>query len=140
MKTLKVSKMTPQYDVIVFEPGDNQEIGGCLVGYVTTTLSALLNNFGEPTFRSFDEDDKVTTEWELEIEGTRIRIYDWKRYELGQPGLTEDYEWHIGGDDYQAVKKLKQLLIDINLADVAATVISRDYDYKFEIARTDGML
>jgi hypothetical protein len=80
-----------------------------LIGEFTTGRRVLTELFGEPhQVDSFD--NKVTTRWVLEIDDkTIITIYDYKRYELGAPGLDEIYSWHIGGfekEDYEIFEKL----------------------------------
>lgn len=84
--------------------------GTSLMGYIDTTLETLINTFGEPQ-RWDDENEKVTTEWTIVFDdGTTATIYDWKRYELGAPSLTENYEWHIGGDSKDAVDRVSSAL------------------------------
>lgn len=84
--------------------------GTSLMGYVDTTLETLINVFGEPQ-RWDDENEKVTAEWTIIFEdGTVATIYDWKRYELGTPGMNEMYDWHIGGENIHAVSRISVAL------------------------------
>ena len=84
--------------------------GTSLRGYIDTTLETLINTFGEPQ-RWDDELDKVTTEWTIVFDdGTVATIYDWKRYELGAPGMNEVYDWHIGGESNDAVERVSSAL------------------------------
>lgn len=90
--------------------------GTSLQGYIGTTLETLTDIFGQP--QSWDEGDKVTTEWTIVFDdGTIATIYDWKRYELGAPALDEMYEWHIGGVNKTAVEYVTAVL-DKKLAEV----------------------
>lgn len=83
--------------------------GTSLMGYVTTTRAHIESVFGEPT--SWGIGDKVTTEWGILFDnGTVATIYDWKRYEEGQPEMDEVYEWHIGGGNLEAVTYVKEAL------------------------------
>lgn len=85
--------------------------GTSLQGYLNyTTLESLIKAFGEPQ-RWDDESDKVTTEWTIIFEdGVVATIYDWKRYQLGAPGMTEPYDWHIGGNYTDAVDRVVAVL------------------------------
>ena len=83
--------------------------GTWLQGYVTTTLARLIEVFGEP--QRGGGEDKVTVNWSMVFEdGTIATIYDWKRYELGTPGLTEVMEYNIGGTTREAVSLVKDAL------------------------------
>jgi hypothetical protein len=84
--------------------------GGSLQGYIWNVTRAELETvFGKPTFdeavEEFSGDGKLTVEWCLRFEdGTDATIYDWKRYELGTPGLHERIDWNIGGNKVRAVE------------------------------------
>lgn len=83
--------------------------GTSLRGYVTTTLARLIEVFGEPEY--YGEGDKVTVHWAIAFEdGTIATIYDWKRYEMGTPGLTEVFQYNIGGEVMEAVELVKKAL------------------------------
>jgi hypothetical protein len=43
-------------------------------------------------------------------DGTRVTLYDWKRYEDGAPEMDELYDWHIGGDSLFAVSRVVEAL------------------------------
>lgn len=95
------------------------------IGEFRTGRSTLTAIFGEPhKVDSFD--NKITTEWVLEIDGTTVvTIYDYKRYELGAPGEDEIYTWHIGGfrkEDYEIfealiLEKFNDLVVALALED-----------------------
>ena len=84
--------------------------GTSLQGYVVTTQRDLIDTFGEPI--RFEEDaDKTTLEWIIEFKNGEIAtIYDWKRYELGTPGLDEVCEYHIGGNSRDVVSLVKEAM------------------------------
>lgn len=85
------------------------QYGTSLKGYVTTTLARLIEVFGEPDY--YPEGDKVTVNWSILFDnGTVATIYDWKRYEAGRPGLTEVFQYNIGGLDTEAVSLIKEAL------------------------------
>lgn len=80
--------------------------GTYLQGYITTTRKKLTEAFGEPMKY---EDSKVTIEWGILFEGGVIAtIYDWKRYELGEPAEDEKMTYNIGGLSPEAVEKVKE--------------------------------
>lgn len=102
--------------IIDFENDDMAKIEGTsLQGYIETTYEELVTALGEPTFTE-NELDKSTVEWDLTVTVKRpydeqvdyivATIYDWKTAETP----TEPYKWHIGGDDYDAVDVVHQLL------------------------------
>ena len=83
-----------------------------LKGYVKTTYAKLVETFGEPTFTDASPYEKVNAEWNLEFtvpftdewgeedfNYVKATIYNWKDGYIP----TEEYEWHIGGKDYDAV-------------------------------------
>jgi Ni/Co efflux regulator RcnB len=84
--------------------------GTSLMGYLeNTTLESLIKSFGEP--QRWDEGDKVTTEWTILFDdGVVATVYDWKRYDLGAPAMTELYDWHIGGNCTDAVDRVVSVL------------------------------
>ena len=76
----------------------------CLQGYVKTTYDKLVEVFGEPHFRG---GDKITCEWNLRfVDGTIATIYDYKEFSTPM----EEYDWHIGGYNKYAVKRVTELL------------------------------
>ena len=80
--------------------------GTSLQGYIDATFEYLLKTFGEPEYGSGD--GKVQAEWELEINGVVVTIYDYKEYETPMEQVTR---WHIGGKDEEAVEQLKNLML-----------------------------
>ena len=86
-----------------------QEITGTsLQGYTKTTRRKLTEAFGEPV--KYIE-SKVSIEWGILFEGGVIAtIYDWKRYELGEPSLDEEMIYNIGGLTPEAVEKVEEAL------------------------------
>ena len=80
-----------------------------------STINASINQLtaicGEPTWTSFDYDDKATHEWEMETaEGKPFTIYDWKEYRMIRP--DEIIVWHIGGFDGYSTSKAAEELQD----------------------------
>lgn len=86
--------------------------GTCLQGYIDTTYQTLVELFGEPTYQSFDPDEKVTCEWMLTTpEGMPVTIYDWKEYDSGQRCRSgQVYDWHIGGKNREAAAYVKNMV------------------------------
>ncbi len=79
----------------------------CLQGYIKTTYEKLVESFGEPDYNN-DGDGKVTCEWRLKFaDGTVASIYDYK--EKSTP--LEEYNWHIGGFNKYAVKRVEETLL-----------------------------
>lgn len=75
-------------------------------GYVRTTYSNLVAQFGEPTYRN---GDKVTCEWTLKFEdGTIATIYDYRECETP----LDEYNWNIGGYTYEAVMRVTERFPD----------------------------
>lgn len=95
-----------------FETGEHIDAAGTsLRGDVKTRKIDLIKVFGEPTYSTPSVDEKVTVEWIIQFEnGTIATIYDWKRYELGTPGLFEEENYHIGGKKYESVDLVKEAL------------------------------
>jgi len=86
--------------------------GTSLVGEIKANYGDLKAIFGAPT----DGDGyKVDAEWEVEFEnGTVATIYNWKNGKNynGASGTakTKITDWHIGGNDQEAVSLVKQAL------------------------------
>ena len=87
--------------------------GTGLVGRVLATRSRLVEVFGQPMYTSTS--GKTTTEWVVEFETdegpTVATIYDWKRYELGAPGLNEEIAWNIGGHSPRARSLVEEAIV-----------------------------
>lgn len=84
-------------------------VGSSLKGYIQTTRSNIETIFGAPTWTNGGE-DKVTTEWVVEVDGVTATIYDWKRYEQGAPAMDELIYWNIGGHTSEATDKVADAL------------------------------
>jgi hypothetical protein len=93
----------------------------CLQGYVEADYNTLVEVFGEPHYNTPSADEKVNTEWELRFEvqeegeeDTDIvyaTIYDWRDYDGGMTSRSgAKYNWHIGGDNNDAVDAVKQAI------------------------------
>ena len=68
-------------------------VGTSLQGQITdTSYNELRQCFGEPHYSDMD-DDQVTKEWVITIEGVVCTIYDWRR---GRTPL-KDSAWNVGG-------------------------------------------
>jgi hypothetical protein len=51
----------------------------------------------------------VTIQWGVLFEGGIVAtIYDWKRYELGEPAEDEEMTYNIGGFSSEAVERVKE--------------------------------
>ena len=90
-----------EYD-IVRDPNS----GGWLQGYINVNYSELVSAFGNPSYFG-SGDGKVQAEWQLNINGTGVTIYDWK--EGGKP-VQSIREWHIGGTSEAAAEMAKGAL------------------------------
>lgn len=82
-----------------------------LQGYVRTDYDKLVKVFGKPDYEvDFGDpnlDGKVTCEWALKFsDGTIATIYNYKT------GFTpmEEYDWHVGGFNKYAVKRVQECL------------------------------
>lgn len=86
-----------------------EEIAGTsLQGYIKTTRRKITERFGEPTRY---EESKSTLRWGIMFDGGIIAtIYDWKRYELGEPLLDEEITYNIGGISPEAVRLVKETM------------------------------
>mgnify|MGYP003352991921 FL=1 len=74
-----------------------------LCGYITTTYADLVEAFGSP----LPGGDKTNSEWIIKFaDGEVATIYDWK--EPVTP--VYDYNWHIGGNKGEVVKRIAVIL------------------------------
>ena len=80
--------------------------GGWLQGHVYVNYSELVSAFGNPSYFS-SGDGKVQAEWQLNINGTGVTIYDYK--EGGKP-VQSIRDWHIGGTSKDAVEMVRGAL------------------------------
>ena len=81
-----------------------------LVGYITATYDELVAFFGKPTYPEWSGDMKVSTEWELELDGEWVRIYDWKESSELVCRSGKPYRWHIGGESRWALDTVEDCL------------------------------
>ena len=89
---------------------DAEVAGTSLKGYIKADYDSLVKAFGEPAYDStkHGESDKVHTEWALEFENEEgdlivATIYDWKE-DSAYNSRVGEYNWHIGGNSYEAVE------------------------------------
>ena len=85
-------------------------------GIVTTTYDELVSKFGDPTYIDASPYEKVNAQWSLEFdvptedgedyELVTATIYNWKDGYIP----TDDYEWHIGGFDFNSVDLVQGVL------------------------------
>ena len=97
--------------VLGFENDEYASVNGtCYQGVIKTTYDQLVEIFGKPTHTEADPYEKVNAEWIIESKVVLkddededyfykpFTIYNWKTGYIP----TEEYEWHIGGKDYEA--------------------------------------
>ena len=97
--------------VLGYEADETVNVNGThLVGEITTTYAKLVEQFGEPTFTDADPNEKVACEWTIDAKVVSdgddeedyfykpFTVYCWKEGRIP----TEEYSWHIGGDDYES--------------------------------------
>ena len=98
--------------VLEFENDDALNTNGFhYISTITTTYDKLVEIFGKPTFTDADPYEKVNADWNIEArvleDGAEdeddwfykgFTIYNWKTGRIP----TEEYEWHVGGTDYEA--------------------------------------
>ena len=97
--------------VLEYENDDMLNTNGFhYVGVIKTTYDQLVEIFGKPTFTDADPYEKVNAEWTIQstvVEKDQdpddyfykgFTIYNWKDGYIP----TEEYEWHIGGEDAEA--------------------------------------
>ena len=107
-------------------------MGTYLQGYIRTTRDHIESVFGAPPYDVADEEEKVTTEWTIVFDNedgavetftrnnaftwshdstvTVATIYDWKRYDLGQPYPDEMIVWNVGGHSEYALERVAEAL------------------------------
>ena len=71
-------------------------------GTVKTTFDELVEVFGEPTFTDASPYEKVNAEW-------TVQAKDKDNWKMGYIP-TEEYDWHIGGYDYNALSVATDIL------------------------------
>lgn len=80
--------------------------GTHLQGRAITDFFTIRNTFGEPM--RYDGMDKVQVEWAIQFDDGQVAtIYDWKEYTTPAEMVTD---WHIGGNDYSVVDRVKAIL------------------------------
>jgi len=97
--------------VLGYENDEDVNINGMhYQGVIKTTYAQLVEIFGKPTYNDSDPYEKVNAEWVIESRVVEkdedpddffykgFTIYNWKTGYVP----TEEYEWHIGGHDYEA--------------------------------------
>jgi hypothetical protein len=106
--------------VLEFENSDVINVNmSSLKGHIKTTYGQLVKTFGEPTHTDASPYEKVNAEWTLEFtipftdewgeedfNYVKATIYNWKDGYVP----TEEYDWHIGGFDYEAVECVEKVL------------------------------
>ena len=93
--------------------------GTHLQGFVKTTYDKIVKAFGEPTHTDASPYEKVNAQWMLEFKVPFVdkeygddfdyvtaTIYNWKDGYIP----TEEYDWHIGGFDDEAVDCVQKVL------------------------------
>tara|TARA_A100001011_G_scaffold126415_1_gene133302 strand:- start:566 stop:934 length:369 start_codon:yes stop_codon:yes gene_type:complete len=105
---------------IEVEDALHQSVNGTsLKGYVSTTYDKLVELFGKPSHTDADPYEKVNMEWILNIKKYFIdedgeedwdyisaTIYNWKTGSVP----TDEYEWHIGGHNYEATDAIQYII------------------------------
>ena len=71
-------------------------VGTSYQGVVKTTFDELVNKFGDPTYTDASPYEKVNAQWSLQFD---VPTED-----------GEDYEWHIGGFDFDSVDLVQGVL------------------------------
>lgn len=102
-------------NVFGFEVDDSVNINGTsLMGTVRTTYYNLVEVLGEPTYTEANPYEKVACEWTIDAKVEDeddfyykpLSVYCWKTGRIP----TEQYDWHIGGNDYQAVEIAEKII------------------------------
>ena len=108
------------YRVLEFENSEYVNVNmSSLQGYVKTTYGQLVKAFGEPTETDASPYEKVNAQWTLEFtvpftdewgeedfNYVKATIYNWKDGYIP----IEEYNWHIGGFDNEAVECVEKVL------------------------------
>ena len=113
-------------NVFGFDVDDSVNINGTsLQGTVQTTYDNLVDVLGEPTYTDANPYEKVACEWTInaKVEDPDtifnhdfeeddfyykpLSVYCWKTGRIP----TEKYDWHIGGNDYQAVEIAEKIIL-----------------------------
>ena len=118
---------TLELKVLGFENDEFANINGtCYQGVIKTTYDQLVEIFGKPTYTDADPHEKVNAEWVIKSKVVikddddedyfykPFTIYNWKTGSIP----TEEYEWHIGGHDYEA-KEIADTIFENSLTKVA---------------------
>lgn len=58
------------------------------------TKEEIVRAFGEPSYEEGYTGEKVQNEWDFDVDGHPVTIYDWKEYRAYDD--DEAIEWHIG--------------------------------------------
>jgi len=109
-------------NIISFDADDSVNINGTsLQGTIKATYLELCEVFGKPTYTDADPYEKVNAEWsvqartlsswsddEEDAEDSVFTIYNWKMGYIP----TEEYDWHIGGNNYEAVNIATKIFND----------------------------
>ena len=90
-----------------------------LKGHINTTYDKLVEVFWEPTFIEGNPYEKVNAQWTLELKVPFVdkeygddfdyvtaTIYNWKDGYIPM----DEYDWHIGGFDYEALTCVQNCL------------------------------
>ena len=112
--TEKIKAENCEYEVV-----EHCNSATSLQGYVSTTYDKLSSLLGKVSWSSGDPYDKVNTQWSIygtvyfidedgEKDYHRIEatVYNWKTGATP----TEEYDWHIGGNSYEAVEFIEEIL------------------------------
>ena len=96
---------------------DAQVTGTSLKGHIKADYADLVGAFGEPAYKAERDgfNDKVWTEWKLEFENAdgdyiTATIYDGKEQGPFVSRENGEYNWHIGGDSYDATTAVEDML------------------------------
>ena len=109
-------------NVLSFDADDSVNVNGTsLQGTIKATYLELSEVFRQPTYTDADPYEKVNAEWAVEAktlsswaddeedaESSVFTIYNWKMGYIP----TEEYDWHIGGNDFGAVEIAETILKD----------------------------
>ena len=67
------------------------------------TKKDIVKAFGEPSYQNYSTGGKVQNEWDFNVDGKVITIYDWEEYR--EYDDDEVIEWHIGAEWYNRDRK-----------------------------------